>query len=180
MLESLGVEKPIDMSNIILEELIEGIMDRSSVTAIIEDILSLLPFKPSDEQTSIIEVTAEKLYSVQPEVTEQDIKECTYELIDEVIDEILLIMREPHEVMAKIIVNLVLHIPIDHLMKRSSLLHIIDKIRTSLPEIEKDVLVESVLSIDSTQAEEIKTLLNGILEEVFGTGIDFIYVIPHV
>lgn len=180
MLESLGTEKPIDMSKFIIEELIEGIMNRSSVTAIIDDLLSLLPFEPSDQQTSIIEVTAEKIYSVQPEVTKQDLKKCACELIDEVIDDVLLSFGEPHEVIAKMIATLVQQIPIDYLMKRSSLLHIIDKIRTSLPEIEKETLVESVLSINSTQLEEMKRLLNRILEEVFGTGIDYIYVIPHV
>lgn len=67
MLESMepfqDMSKPV-MENLV-EQIVPDILGRASVVEIIENLLSLLPYDPTDQQQSIIEVTAEQIFSLQ-------------------------------------------------------------------------------------------------------------------
>lgn len=53
----------------ILRNLVRTVMNRSSVNEIIDELMSVISFQITEEQTSIIETSAEKLYTIQePEV----------------------------------------------------------------------------------------------------------------
>lgn len=70
MFEQLGLEQTETTANMIIKNLIYTVMNRSSVAEIIEDILTAIPQEIDEEQSSIVEVSAERLYSLQePQVT---------------------------------------------------------------------------------------------------------------
>lgn len=72
MLEHLGIESAESTAISVWQNLLRTIMNRSSVSQIIEDLVSVLPVKIDESQSNIIEISAEKLYTLQaPEVLQE-------------------------------------------------------------------------------------------------------------
>lgn len=46
-------------------------------------------------------------------------------------------------------------------------------------EIDKDELIQSVLSFTGAKVNEMRMILDKILETVYGTGIDYLFYIKH-
>lgn len=69
MLDSIGVEVPQTTAEEVATQIAEAVAKHCTVAEIIEDLLDVLPEKPTDEQQAIIETTAERLFALEePEV----------------------------------------------------------------------------------------------------------------
>lgn len=69
MLECLDMKLAEDVVQEFIHNILATVAKRSSVAEIIEDILTNLPLAPTEDQQSIVEVVAEKLFAIEePEV----------------------------------------------------------------------------------------------------------------
>lgn len=101
--------------------------------------------------------------------------------MEEIIDEVILTTSKPHEMMTKTVEKLVEAIPIDFLMEETSLEVICKKVEGSIDkdELKLEELKKSIESIPSQYKEEMQEILNAILDRVFGSGIDYLYVVKY-
>lgn len=69
MLECLDMKLAEDVVQEFIHNILATVAKRCSVAEIIEDILTNLPLAPTEDQQSIVEVVAEKLFAIEePEV----------------------------------------------------------------------------------------------------------------
>lgn len=145
-----------------------------SMRDLVQDIIKNLPIHPEDEQTSIIESTAQQLYTIQePELTPEDITKYSQELIEELFEEALLIKEGPNQMVARFLNKIVDQLPFDLLKKKSSIDIIIKKMLANKLNIQLER--REVMNI--LNKIEAKNILDIIIEKVFDTGLDLIYYI---
>lgn len=96
------------------------------------------------------------------------------------MDDILLKAGEPNEVLARLVARLAEELPLNYITKKDSIDYIAGKLQdVFLHEIDKKLLMQSVLSITSVQRDEMNVILDYILQRVFGEGIDYLYFIHN-
>lgn len=90
----------------------------------------------------------------------------------------MLTKDKPHEVMIRMVEKLVESIPINFLMEETSLEVICKKVEDNMNknELNPQEMKKSVENIPSVFKEAMEEILNAILERVFGSGIDYLYV----
>lgn len=108
-----------------------------------------------------------------------DIQECAMEILQEIVDDTLLTVGQPHDVLAKMVASLVEQLPMEFLNKTESISFVAEKFKNFASDTKLDMkkLVESVESITSVQREEMAIILDQILKDVFGKGVDYLYLI---
>lgn len=62
MLDDLNIGKE-SIEN--LDSFVSDVLQKDSIAIIIDDLLALLPYEPEDREQNILEVVAEKLYSLK-------------------------------------------------------------------------------------------------------------------
>ncbi|KAJ8927185.1 hypothetical protein NQ314_020461 [Rhamnusium bicolor] len=182
LLENLDSSLARKSTENIVKDILSGILKCTSVVDIINEILNSLPFEPTNQQQSIIEVTAEKLYGLQePEVSEDSIIKCANELLDDIIDEVLLTKGQPHDILAKMVRQLVESLPYEYLMTKAAQEKMVKKVVDTVGCIclNKEEMKKTVEKIPSELRNEMIPILNVILEEVYGMGLDYLYIIKQ-
>lgn len=111
-------------------------------------------------------------------MSDESFIKCPEEYVEQIIDEVMLIKKKPHEVITRMLEKLLDTVPYEVLMEEKSLETICQKIEESIEkeELEPEELKKSVESIPSFYKEQMEAILNIILERVFGSGIDYLYI----
>ncbi|CAG9822879.1 unnamed protein product [Phaedon cochleariae] len=181
MLSHVSSEETFHVEKMV-EKILSSILRCASVQAIINEIIENIPFEPSPEQQSNIDSTAEKIYQIQePEMSDESVNRCAREILEETIDEVLLMKGEVHEVILRLVEKLVESIPIDFLLQDESIQSVVAKISDVMgnSELDRENLLKSVDSSSSVYRTEMLSILNLLLERVYGTGIDYMYVVKY-
>lgn len=91
----------------------------------------------------------------------------------------MLTKGHPYEVMVRLTNQLVEQLPIDFLSRDENIKMLSEKMKASLSDtpLDKAKLVASVESITSAQRQEMNVILDKLLEDVYGIGIDYLYII---
>lgn len=112
-------------------------------------------------------------------MSEDNIIKYARELLEETIEDVFLVKDNPYEILTKLLEELVRSVPKEFLLHEDSVGSIVEKITVyvEIHEVVIEVWVDKVDSVDSPFKEEMIELLNIILEKVFGTGTDYLYVI---
>lgn len=86
---------------------------------------------------------------------------------------------QPHDVLARMVASLVQQLPIDFLSKGENIGFIAKQFKESLSDtqLDKKKLAVTVENITSAQRDEMNIILDQILQNVFGEGIDYLYFI---
>ncbi|KAG5898601.1 hypothetical protein JTB14_020977 [Gonioctena quinquepunctata] len=171
----------IDVGKIV-NDIMGAISACVSVDAIVGEIMDRLPFDPNAQQKSLIDITAEKLYQIQEqEESDESFSRCAKELLEDIIDDVLLEKGEVHEVITNLVQKLFESLPVEYILKEESIESIVQKLSDTLVETElnKEDLVQAIERIPSVYKEEMLKIFDIILEKVFHTGIDFLYVLKH-
>ncbi|XP_064214804.1 cilia- and flagella-associated protein 44 isoform X1 [Tribolium castaneum] len=174
MLEALDVKLTKRSNENFVKEILGSVMRGLSMTELVEELVRNLPIEPDDVQRGIIETTAEQLYVVQePDAEAEDKFFSCREILEDIVDEILLVKGEPHSVMARLITKLVEQLPIDFLKEQSSLEYIVKRMVTS--ELETKLNRSDVMSL--LRSKEAREILDEIIQTVFDSGLDLLYLI---
>lgn len=94
------------------------------------------------------------------------------------MEEIFTLYGEPCDIIVKIVLTLLEELPLKYLLKTTSIECIVDKLRTVVACVDKNKLMDAITTIHSPYVKDIKKLLDTILTEVFGSGLDYLYIIP--
>lgn len=89
-----------------------------------------------------------------------------------------MLFEEPNETLTKVLTTLVQELPIKYLLQKTSIECIVKRLGDVLPNVKKTELIDNLICIRNPNIKEIKQLLDSILVEVFGTGLDCLYIIP--
>ncbi|CAG9858658.1 unnamed protein product [Phyllotreta striolata] len=169
----------IDKANIV-KNIMHSIMNCVSVSEIVKEIIENLPFDVTPKQTSIIEKSAEKIQVVQsPDMSEMNILKYAKDLLEETLEEILSTKADPYDNLMKLLEELVSTVPKEFLLDDRSIDSVVDKVKIyiHIHEVVIDIWVEKVESIESPLKDDVIEFLNIILERVYGTGVDYFYII---
>ncbi|XP_056639556.1 cilia- and flagella-associated protein 44 isoform X1 [Diorhabda sublineata] len=169
-------------AELISKNILSHILNCTSVQDIIKEIINSIPFELSPKQRSLVETSAEKLYLIQePDMSEDSIIKYANELLEDTIDEVLQKENEPYDVVGELLERLIESIPKEFLFHESSVESIVDKIGGYINghELDKERLTNKIESLTSVHKNEILAILDAILKKVYGTGIDYMYVIKN-
>lgn len=103
------------------------------------------------------------------------------DFLEEIIDDILLSDDQPHKVIIILISELIEYFSMTFLLEDENITLVVKKIREYLSGdmAEQEDVRSNIVKCSSSESFEIQTIINVILETVFGTGIDFLYVIKN-
>lgn len=166
--------------NDIMNDIVKKVLDRATVREIVDFLFKNLPLKGTDEEYSIVEMTAEKLYTCSGvEITDMDIIKCATDIVEEILESAIAEKGHSVEMITKLVQDLVQELPIDILTKDDVMNMILCRLTESLTliDIDKEELTSSIMSLTGPLADDMRTILAQILEKVFGIGIDYLYII---
>uniref|UniRef100_A0A6P7GKU4 Cilia- and flagella-associated protein 44-like n=1 Tax=Diabrotica virgifera virgifera TaxID=50390 RepID=A0A6P7GKU4_DIAVI len=167
-------------AELVVTKILTHILNCVTVQQIINEIVSNIPCELTPKQKSLVESSAEKIFTIQkPDMSEESIIQYAKELLEDSVQEILQKKDEPYELVAELLENLVESMPKEFLFHEKSLNSLVDRLGSFISEhkLERDALTSKIERISSENRNEILAILDVILKEVYGTGIDYMYVI---
>lgn len=111
--------------------------------------------------------------------SEVDVSQLALNTLNEILEKTVLRSERVQDV-GKMLEELVEQLPINFILQREIIQSIVSKITSSYANLMKDELVDAVQSLTTSQKDEIEAVLEYILEEVFGIGIDYLYYVQDI
>ncbi|XP_030750373.1 cilia- and flagella-associated protein 44 [Sitophilus oryzae] len=179
LMQDVGDSLKQRSTHIMVQNILTGMMKCISIQDIIGQILDNIPIELDEKQRQSVGDSAEKLFILQEPVTsEERIMNCVKEILDETISEVL--CHDPHYLIPTIIERLLDALPIEIISSEKIMAEIVLQIKESIQDIplDKQEFSKSLDRLPSAEKNEILDVVNFIIEQVYGTGIDYLYVIP--
>ncbi|GJQ65645.1 hypothetical protein Trydic_g7735 [Trypoxylus dichotomus] len=171
MLDDLNIDKASIKD---LDLLVSDVLQKDSIALIIEELLAIVPYEPKDTEQNVLEIVAEKIYALKD--NESTETEYAVEILNNILQKTVL-RSEIVEDIGKMLNELIEQLPTSFILQKNIILSIVDKITSSYTDIKKEEFTEAVLNLTTSQREGVEIVLQHILEQVYGSGIDYLYYI---
>lgn len=172
-----------DSTKEIVYNIITSLLNCTSVTAIINEIIHNLPIQLSSvKQKSLVEEAAEKLFENQepPPITADDLEKYSMEILENILDDVFddAAAAEPHKMVLDIVKKLVDSLSTEFLEREESVQFISKKLMDKIVDdsFNRQEMVQ-LLRKEFAELQDVSSLMNLILQEVYGQGIDYLYII---
>ncbi|XP_031357853.1 cilia- and flagella-associated protein 44-like [Photinus pyralis] len=184
VMELIDTIAPYSLTKFIRESLVNhlimDILQRPSVEEVAENLQALLPIEPTEAQQELIETVAEQIFLLQqPEMISDKLSASS--IVAEVIEKIIQTIDNPAEVVSEVLSELVSSLPLDYLLKLTTIKSIISTIisKCHIEEINKEELVHAISNTKTDRKMEMQLIMDKILEAVYGSGIDYLYFVEQ-
>ncbi|XP_050303878.1 cilia- and flagella-associated protein 44 [Anthonomus grandis grandis] len=163
----------------LVTSILSGILKCVSVHDYIQEIIDNLPIDElNEQQRSSIELVAERLFSINELTDSEDsMTRCTKEILNEILSEVMI--HDPHYLIPKIVERLLDTLPVDFVASDASVDAIANSVHeiVSKAELDPEEFSKSLDRLPIADRQVIVDIMKSILEKVYGTGMDYLFVI---
>ncbi|XP_017782969.1 PREDICTED: uncharacterized protein LOC108567166 [Nicrophorus vespilloides] len=163
-----NIDREIDKNSVIklLKSVISDVMNKCDVEQIISDILAAIPPPHTDDQQSLIELTAEKLYSIEDNEFDEEIVMQSKEILMEILNDILNnVGLNSVERFGNLVNTLTENLPLDVIMAEENMSCIVDTIQRSRMVLNEEAINE-MGSMTDVLSWESRTLFSEIVFKI--------------